>query len=96
MKIIKPLFGVYYPPLMWGGYLFDNYTGYFDNRIYIRRISEEYTGMAFRISWYDLSNSDGTNTYMSIGRTDHAGDLINHPLAITRNGISLQDYMPEL
>ena len=62
-------------------------TGHFDNRIYIEKISENYTGIAFWISWHDWDNGDGTSTYMSIGRNDYASELMNDSRVITRDAL---------
>jgi mannan endo-1,4-beta-mannosidase len=65
----------------------DNHGG-FDNTKYIERISSDYPGFAFWISWHDWSNGDGTNTYMSLIGNKNARELIQNPGVLTRENIA--------
>jgi mannan endo-1,4-beta-mannosidase len=69
----------------------DNH-GAFDNTTYIKRISSDYTGIAFWISWHDWNNGDGTNTYMSIIGNKNTLELMQNSMVLTRGDVDWKKY----
>ncbi|GAL13243.1 mannan endo-1,4-beta-mannosidase precursor [Vibrio astriarenae] len=59
-------------------------NGQFDNRLYQQRLTKDYPGMAFWISWHTWYNGDGTYSYLSIVDNQFASELMNHEDVITR------------
>jgi mannan endo-1,4-beta-mannosidase len=65
----------------------DNH-GEFDNTKYIKKISSDYPGFAFWISWHDWSNGDGTNTYMSLIGNKNTSELMQNSMVLTKEDVN--------